>query len=362
MALKFIPLTVAAVHRETQDAVTLEFNVPAGTDFDYVPGQYLTLKLVVNGKKLNRAYSLCSCPTTDNNPAVTIKKTPGGIASTWVNDYAKAGDVIEALPPMGNFKAKITVNEYKHYLLIGAGSGITPLMSILKSALHHSASNKVSLIYGSRDESQIIFGKKLDELVQKYPGRLNVIHSLSAPSNNWQGNTGRLNGAHLQKLITAVINDLDVDDVFLCGPSGLMEDAFHSLRALDVDPGIIHQEHFSAALPDVDVEDDSRSVTMVTAVEEPGDYDVKIILEGVERVITVNHHESILEAALDNDIDPPYACMIGSCCTCKAKLVSGKVIMDDREGLTDQEIREGFVLTCQSHPVSPGVVLNYDIV
>jgi len=355
MALKFQKLQVHKVVRETPDAITIYFQNPDKQVFNYIPGQYLTLRTEISGKAVNRAFSLCSSPITDDLLAVTVKKTPGGLVSTYFIDNLKAGDSLEVMPPMGNFTAQLKDYQVKHYVLIGAGSGITPLMSILKSALEVEPQSKVTLLFGNRNQDCIIFYSALQALQEKYPSRLKVLHTLSQPGDNWQGMTGRITKARVKEILQSLEQDNLGKEYYVCGPSAMMEEAVNALKEIHTKPENIHQEHFSA--PIAHPEDEPEKLVAAAEVKQGT---VKVILEGKEYNIEVRPSDSILEAALDNDLDPPYACMIGSCCTCKAKLLSGKVIMDDREGLTDEEIRDGFVLTCQSHPTTPNVVVSYD--
>lgn len=359
MALKFQPLTVSSIIKETSDAVSICFNNPDPTIFKYIPGQYLTLKVAIGAgeKPLNRAYSLSSCPGVDEQLIVTVKVTPGGKVSTWLNEQLKAGDSIDVLPPLGNFTAKIDKGHKKHYLLIGAGSGITPLFSIAQSVLNFEPESRVTLLYGNHDEAHIIFKERLDKLVVENPGRLDVMHTLSQPTGNWVGLTGRINQEKVASLLNKV-EDLGNIECFICGPDGMMQTASASLKVLGVPAALVHEEHFSAPLTLPDSGEEKPKTIVESVLQWP--MEVKVILENEERTVMVNEGQSILDAALDADMDPPYACMIGSCCTCKAKLLSGNVVMDDREGLTDEEIKEGFVLSCQSHPTTSGVVVSYD--
>jgi len=357
MALKFQKLQVYKVDKETLDAITIFFQNPDKQLYTYIPGQYLTLRTEINGKAVNRAFSLCSSPTTDELLAVTVKKTTGGLVSTYFIDNLKAGDYLEVLPPLGNFTAKLKDYQKKHYFLIGAGSGITPLMSILKTALDIEKESKVTLVFGNRNSSSVIFKSQLEELQFRNPDRLKVVHVLTQPEQGWTGPTGRLTRGKVKELLQNVIESEPlVKEYYVCGPSAMMDEALHALREMRVAPENTHQEHFSAPITHPMDEPEKKPEIMTDA--KVGS--VKVILENKEYIIEVGPNSSILEAALDNDLDPPYACMIGSCCTCKAKLMSGKVIMDDREGLTDEEIRDGFVLTCQSHPTTPNVVVSYD--
>jgi ring-1,2-phenylacetyl-CoA epoxidase subunit PaaE len=356
MALKFQKLRVAKVIRETPDAVSICFENPDKSVYTYIPGQYLTLKVDIDGKPYNRAYSLSSCPFIDEHLTVTVKVTPGGKASTWLHDRIKPGDTMDILPPLGNFTAKIDPSHSKHYVLIGAGSGITPLMSILRSVLGQEKQSRVTLIFGNRTSESIIFNTSLTALQAEHGNRLNVIHSLTQPPAEWTGKTGRLNRDSVKSILANDVADTLPKEYFICGPSGMMDEAANALKEMGVSPSVVHEEHFSAPLTHP-MEDEKPKES---APGEIATRTITVIMDGKEVQITVKPSESVLDAALDHDLDPPYACMIGSCCTCKAKLLSGKVVMDDREGLTDSEIADGYVLTCQSHPMTDNVKLSYD--
>ncbi len=354
MALKFTKAKITRVVRETPDAISICFANPDKQEFNYIPGQYLTLKVEIDNKHFNRAYSLSSCPYTDDDLVVTVKVTPGGKVSTWLHDTLKEGAYMDILPPLGNFTATLDASQSKHYILIGAGSGITPLMSILRSVLHFEKGSSVTLIYGNRDEESIIFNKMLLALLDQNPGKLKVIHSLTAPKGDWNGHKGRLLKDKIKEFVTGEPRALP-HEYFVCGPSGMMLEATTALKEMGVPQQQVHEEHFSAPLTHADAEEKPKNIS-----NDPVTATVKVILDGKETEIKVKPSESILDAGLDHDLDPPYACMIGSCCTCRAKLLSGKVIMDDREGLTDAEIADGYILTCQSHPVTENVTISYD--
>lgn len=362
MALKFQKLLVEKVVQETPDAISIWFRNPDPQVFKYIPGQYLTLKIFIDEKPYNRAFSLSSCPVSDSHLIVTVKITPGGRVSTYLVRHLSAGTEIDVMPPLGNFTAIMDAGHRNNYVLIGAGSGITPLMSILCSVMETEPHSKVTLLCGNRAEKDIIFKEKLKTLENRYPDRLKVIHSLSQPEPGWNGTTGRLTSDKVKQLLAGLpAEPLLKNEYYVCGPSAMMAEAANALRDIGVKPENLHEEHFSAPLINPDEEKPAQKPVIVaeTATDaKPGE--VLVVLDDKEYTIQVKDGQSILDAALDFDLDPPYACMIGSCCTCKAKLISGKVIMDDREGLTDEEIAEGFVLTCQSHPITAGVKVNYD--
>ncbi|MCX6351554.1 MAG: ferredoxin--NADP reductase [Bacteroidetes bacterium] len=357
MALKFQKIKINKITHETADAISIHFQNPDRSIYHYIPGQYLTLKIDINGKNYNRAYSLCANPNDADNLIVTVKRMEGGLASNHLNATIKEGMEMEVLPPMGNFTATMDAGHQNHYVLIGAGSGITPLMSILRTALQQEPQSKITLVYGNKSLDSIIFKNDLETLQNQYPERLQLIHTLTRVGDEWQGRRGRLHQALVKEIVTTDVKDFGLKKQFyICGPSGMIEQASLALKEIGFSKEQVHEEHFTAALSHPMEDEKPQEEASDKVIERQ----VTIILDGVEKVVTVTPSNSILEAGLDNDLDPPYACMIGSCCTCKAKLVSGKVVMDDREGLTDAEIRDGYVLTCQSHPLTADVVVNYD--
>lgn len=356
MARKFYPAQVVGIDRVTADAFTIHFENPDTDSFAYLPGQYLTVKVPVGGEVLRRAYSLSSTPGLDANLSVTIKRIADGRVSSQLHQNLKVGDVLEIFPPLGNFVVKIDPLNTKHYVLIGAGSGITPLYSILRAVLAGEPHSRVTLVYGNRNEEGIIFAKELAQLTQQYGERLEVIHSLSQPGAGWPGAKGRLEGRHLYNLLLPVMQDMRLrKNFYLCGPNEMMQAALEVLDILNVPDSIVFREYYTTALPD---END------LTAEEKEPVYElvtqkVKVIMDGAEFMVTVTPKQSILDSAIAAKMDPPYACQEGVCCTCRAKVLSGLVSMDEREGLSDDELNEGYILTCQAHPLSDDVVVEF---
>lgn len=360
MSIQFHSLTVNKIVRETAAAITIHFQQPA-TPLTYVPGQYLTLKVEVNGESLRRAYSLCSAPGLDADLAVTVKRVEDGRVSNFLNSQLAEGQTVEVLAPMGNFTLAPAKGSPRHIVLIGGGSGITPLMSILRTVLHGEAESKVTLIYGNRDRESIIFHQELTSLEAKYAGRLRVIHTLDTADSDWDGLTGQLDRHTTLRIVQDVIqSDSMPKDFYLCGPGPMMDEVKVGMNFLGVPKDSIHQEFFSAKLPDPEAAPSEALESGGSSFEAKlDDYDVKVIIDGEEKVVHVSKQFSILDAVIEDGLDPPYACQMGVCCTCRAKLVSGKVEMDEDEGLSDQEIEEGYILTCQSHPLTPDVKLEY---
>lgn len=362
MSLKFHSLRVKKVVNETADAVSVHFEKPA-EGFDYIAGQYLTLKVQVGDEELRRAYSLCSSPTEDEDLIVAIKRVSGGKVSNWIPDNIKEGDTIEVYPPLGKFTVEVDPARSHHYILLGGGSGITPLMSIIRTVLKSEPNSKMTLVYGNRNIDSIIFADKLEWLDGQYSDRFRVIHALNEAPEGWTGLTGMLTRQVLLPLFQDLLGIDNLKKTFhMCGPAAMMEEAETALNFLGVDKSDIKRELFTAKIPQTDAEPkaETQSPEGNGEVELKRDtYEVTVILDGKESVITVPPEKAVLDVAIQEGLDPPFACQLGICTTCRAMCHKGAVEMDESEGLTDDEIEEGFVLTCQAHPLMPGVVLEY---
>ena len=360
---KFHKLKVIEVKNEIAEAVSVSFEVPVQLKdaFHYKPGQYTTLKLNINGENVNRSYSFCSSPYLNEPLTIAVKRVAGGKASNFINDNFKPGYELEVMEPMGNFHSNIDETNAKQYILFGGGSGITPVIAILKSVLAKEPKSNVVLFYGNRNQSSIIFKDRLESLKAEYGDRLKVVHILDVPETGWSGYSGFIVKDLALKLLRENTSlNFQHSEFFICGPTPMMKQVEEALGALQIPKEKVHIEYFTAK-----ADEDKQAADVGTAAQgaEPftGKTKVKIIYDGNTREFQVSEKETILEAALDAGYDPPYSCMVAACCTCRAKLVSGKVEMDDRESLTDAEINKGYVLTCQAHPKSHGIVLNYDM-
>jgi ring-1,2-phenylacetyl-CoA epoxidase subunit PaaE len=352
--MKYYHLKVKEVIRETSDTITITFWHPLSETIKYQPGQFLTLMPTINDQKVRRSYSMSSSPITDASPAVTVKRVAGGLVSNWLIDNVKEGDFIEVAEPMGKFVVEIDANNARQIVLIGAGSGITPLMSIAKSVLQGEPQSQVVLLYGNRNEESIIFRNQLELLQAKYAGRLTIKHALSQATDDTIGTIGRLNKTQIIKFLEA-IKDLKTASAqyFLCGPDGLMDEAKQALSVLGVASTQVHHESFVT----------TTTAGQVSEKEDDGSLrtqEVTVIYEGSEYKFVVEPHQTILEAALDLDIDLPYSCQAGMCTACLGKCTSGKIQLDEEDGLTDKELKAGFILTCVAHPLSSGVVIEID--
>ncbi len=347
---KYLQLTIKDVVRETENAVSIVFDTDNST-LTYEPGQFITLIENINGKKIRRAYSLCTSPFTDSFPAVTVKRVAGGAMSNHVNDTLLPGSKIEIMEAMGQFTTDYSADRKRHVVLFGGGSGITPLMSLTKSILYKEPQSKVSLVYANEDEANIIFKKGLEELEGQYQGRFSVVHVLNNPPANWHGHKGWLT----KEKIEAILEELSAQgghiEYFTCGPGPMMDIVVETLKSQGINEDKIRLESFEAGK--------TSPKEIIDAGEEgPTAHPVKIILDGEEYSFEVPADKTILEQGLDQDIDMPYSCQSGLCTACRGKLLSGSVKMTQYDGLSEEEYDEGYVLCCQAHPETDDVAIE----
>lgn len=350
---RFHSLKVKDVRKETADCVSVAFEIPKElqTEFEFKPGQHLTFKFNVNGEELRRSYSICTSPY-DKEVRVAIKKVSDGRVSRFVNDNIKVGDVVETMPPAGTFTVEFHPYNKKTYNLFSGGSGITPSMSILKTVLEFESQAIVNLFYGNVNEDTIIFKKELEALKAKYQTRLNIYHTLDAPKEKREELlTGRIDKEKATAFVKKFINTSALNECFICGPGVMIQNVKEALEESGIPKNKIHIEYFGTP-PDAATE--TADKTLFVPAE------VTIICDGDERVVFVEPHQTLLEAALEANLDAPFACRGGSCCTCRAKIIEGKVLMDVNYALSESEVEEGYVLTCQSHCITPTVTFDYD--
>ena len=357
MPTGFYKLKVAKINQETKDAVSIELMVPPPfrKEFEYKAGQYLTFSIEINGEEVRRSYSLCTSPD-DSTMAVAVKKVEGGKMSNYLNNELKEGQLIDTMPPNGNFIYEADSGQNRNLFLFGGGSGVTPVKSILLSALKNELGSNITMVYANRDQESIIFGQELDALAEEYSSRFKLIHSLDNPPANWDGLSGYLNKDVISSVLNSELGSAQNDATYyICGPGPMMDVVTASLADLGIGEEKIITEYFVAK------KSDSSSENKVPSGPPAfGTYDIEVELFGDEEALTVKESETILDAAIQADLDPPYSCQSGVCTTCRAKLLSGNVHMKEREGLTDDEVQAGYILTCQSHPISEGVKVRYE--
>ena len=358
MSIHFQKLTVADIKRETADCVSIALAVPEDLKeiFQYKQGQYITVRTIIDGEDVRRSYSICSSPL-DNELRVAVKKVVGGIFSTYANEQLQKGDVLEVMPPLGKFFTELNPGQSKKYVGFASGSGITPLLSIIKTTLRTEPTSEFTLVYGNRNRHSIIFKEELEGLKNLYMNRFRVIYILSREKTDSAINFGRIDADKCGALCEKTINIETTDAFFLCGPEDMIFSVKDQLEQLGVDKKKIHFELFTTA-------GTKRSSVMSheSSVKAEVKSKITIKLDGVSFDFDLGFEgEAILDAALKNGADLPYACKGGVCCTCRAKLVEGEVDMDVNYGLEPEEIEQGFILTCQSHPRTEKVVVDFDI-
>jgi len=358
---KYYFLKVKEVVQETPDAVTIHFWHPFNEVVKYKPGQFLTLLLPQGDTKIRRSYSMSSSPYTDVSLAVTVKRLPGGFASEYLTSTVKEGDVLEVMEPLGHFVPELDADQKRSVVLIGAGSGITPLISIAKSVLMVEPESTVYLLYGNRTENSIIFKNQLDALKAKYGERFQLVYTLSQPSESWGGETGRLNKSQILKIMEGLPKPPPATtDYYICGPDDMMEEARRALDILAVPTERIHRESFLTATTAKAHGEVTEVPTENSNEDSPQGHEVTVLYEGSEYKFRVEPHQTVLEAALDLDIDLPYSCQAGMCTACMGRCVSGKVHLDEEDALSKAELEAGFILTCVAHPMSDDVVLEVE--
>lgn len=350
-APQYVELTVKSVIHETRDTITIVFDTPPSGPLVYKPGQFLTLIVPIDGKEVRRAYSLCTSPFTDEFAAVTVKRVENGLMSNWLADHLRGGDKLKVMGAVGNFTLDYAPSNRRHIVMFGGGSGITPLLSLTKGVLTQEQESIVSLIYCNRDIDSVIFKEELDRWEKQYQGRLHVIHILDTAPMNWQGYSGLLNPDMLKKLFDR-IPDWGVKNTLylMCGPEGMMKNVESLLGAYSIPPEQIRKESFVQGTIDKPAKKEAE--------EELVEREVTIRFDGEEYKVMVPPHKGILEAALDAGIDLPYSCQSGLCTACRGKALSGKVRLDEEEGLSASERAEGYVLTCVGHPLTDDVVIE----
>ncbi len=355
---KFHTLAVADIRRETEDCVSIAFEVPTdlAQAYQYVQGQYLTLRTEIDGAEIRRSYSICSSPL-DAELRVAVKQVYEGIFSTYANKTLKVGDTLEVMTPEGRFFTPIYPENAKNYVAFAVGSGITPILSILKTVLQSEPNSTFTLFYGNKNRSSIIFKEKLEALKNKYMGRLSLYHILSREQDNAPIFNGRLNAEKCAKFSPKLIDLSQIDECFLCGPEEMIFDIQAYLVENGLDKKKVHFELFTSNTQKAQAvyaekhKEDAGKQSQVSIVLDGTTFDLKMPYLGL----------SVLDAALNVGADLPFACKGGVCCTCRAKVIEGEVNMTVNYSLEPAEVAAGFILTCQAHPKTERLVVDFDI-
>jgi ring-1,2-phenylacetyl-CoA epoxidase subunit PaaE len=349
---RFHTLRIASVRRETADAVSLTFDVPDDlrADYAFAPGQYLTLRATVEGRDARRSYSICSAP--GEKLRVGIKRVDGGLFSGWIVTNARAGDALAVMTPDGRFGLELEPGASRVLAAFAAGSGITPILSIVKSVLTGEPGSRFFLFYGNRSTDSILFREEIEDLKDRFLSRLSVFHVLSREQQDVPVLNGRLDAAKLALLLPHMPL---IDRALVCGPQPMIEGLGAALLNFGLPPERVHIERFTPSA-------DARRPVAPVRLDAPPMVIATAISEGARTEIPVAEGEAIIDAAIRAGRNLPYSCKGGMCCTCRAKLLEGRVEMAVNYSLEPWEIAAGFVLTCQSRPLTPRVVVDYDAV
>jgi ring-1,2-phenylacetyl-CoA epoxidase subunit PaaE len=356
MSVHFHALKIAEVVSETAEANSIRFEVPPALrrSFAFSAGQHLTIRATINGEEVRRNYSLCTAPA-DGDWMVTVKRIGGGVFSNWVGDHLRAGDILEVMVPHGSFTTEFDAANRRHLVGIAGGSGITPVMSLIRTLLSQEPNSRFTLFYGNRDSSGVIFLEALAALKDKHLERFEIYHFLDAEEQDIALFNGMLDRARLDEAIEHLIPDAStVEGWFICGPGPMMDSAEGALLDRGIAKEKIHIERFTAERPAGAV---TRELAQLQTQAEG--VTVSVTLDGRTRRVPFTAG-NILDSARGAGLSAPFACKAGVCATCRAKVTKGKVEMAARYGLTDEEVADGYVLTCQSVPVGNGVAVDYD--
>ena len=353
---KFHRLPIASVERETRDAIAITFAVPdaLADQFRFEPGQHLTLRASVGGEDLRRSYSICSA-VQDGALRIAVKKSPGGAFSTWANEALAAGATLDVMPPMGHFNVPLDATARRHYLGFAAGSGITPLLSIVKTTLAAEPLSRFTLFYGNRASGTVMFKEELAALKDVYLERFNLAHVLSREAQDIDLLHGRIDRDKAGALLDHWVRLASIDTAFVCGPEGMMEAVIDALKARGFPDSRIKVERFASSIPK------HQHVARPLPKAAASECEVTVIIDGSRKSFLLEREkESILDAGLRNGIELPYSCKGGVCSTCRCRLIEGEVDMDVNFALEDYEVARGFILSCQSYPATDRVLIDFD--
>ncbi|WP_136443314.1 2Fe-2S iron-sulfur cluster-binding protein [Pacificoceanicola onchidii] len=352
---RFHQLEVTGLRKTIRDAVEVTLRPTDPEAFEFVQGQYLTFRKSFDGEELRRSYSICA-GLDDATLQVGIKRVDGGAFSTYANEELKVGDVLEAMPPMGTFHAALDPDTARHYLGFAGGSGITPVLSIIRTVLAREPQSAFTLVYANKSVSSIMFREELEDLKNRHMGRFNVIHVLETDAQDIDLFTGLVTEEKCAALFRSGWVDIaSVDLAFICGPEPMMLGIVSALKAHGLDDKQIKYELFASG-------QQGRAKRKAASKDsaKTGTVKARVTLDGATQSLEMDRDTSILEAALENSLDAPYACKAGVCSTCKCRVVEGEVEMLVNNALEDYEVEKGYVLSCQSYPLTDRVVVDYD--
>jgi ring-1,2-phenylacetyl-CoA epoxidase subunit PaaE len=359
MSTIFHPLRVRAVQPDTSEAVIVSFEVPEELRpvFGFTQGQYLTLRKEIDGQDLRRSYSICA-GVDDGDLRVGVRKVQGGVFSNWINEQLKPGDTISVMAPQGRFFVPIEPEARRHHLGIAGGSGVTPILSIMKTVLAREPHSRFTLVYGNRKLRSTMFKEELEDLKDKYMSRLVIHHVFSDEHTEMEIHKGVINRQKIAEFLQVLVPPESIAHAYICGPFQMNDEAELALLAAGVPEERIHIERFGIA------QQASGQVGAVLHQAQPGDAAqarITIIRDGLRREIAFSREQpSILDAASAAGLEVPFSCTSGVCGTCRAKLVEGQVRMERNFALDKKEVAAGYVLTCQAHPITERVVLSFD--
>jgi ring-1,2-phenylacetyl-CoA epoxidase subunit PaaE len=355
MTPRFHTLKVASVERETADAVCLTFAVPPElvADYRFEPGQHLGLKVRLGDEEMRRSYSICSAPH-DDALRIAIKKVAGGRFSAWAVDALQPGAALEVMTPEGRFHTPLDPANAKHYVAFAAGSGITPIISLAKSILAREPRSSFTLVYGNRRQSSVMFHEALEDLKDRYMTRFALYNVFSREMQEVELFNGRIDGAKVHAFLDTLIPAAAIDEAFVCGPASMIDEVEAALLGAGVPAGHVHVERFGAPSA-------NGAAQAAPAADDAAEARITIAIDGVQREVDFHReHGSILEAGLAAGLDLPFSCKGGMCCTCRARLVEGEVKMHRNFALEQADVDAGYVLACQSYPLTGRVVLSFD--
>jgi ring-1,2-phenylacetyl-CoA epoxidase subunit PaaE len=362
MSALFHPLRVRAIEPDTPEAVIVSFDVPAELRavFGFTQGQYLTLRTEIDGQDLRRSYSICA-GVDDNELRVGVRKVKAGVFSNWINASLRPGDTLQVMAPQGRFFVPVEPDAKRHHVGIAGGSGITPILSIMKTVLAREPASRFTLIYGNRHLKSTMFKEEIEDLKNRYMTRLTLHRVFSDEHTEAPLNHGVMNRDKIGEFLGTLLSAAAIDHVYICGPFQMNDEAEAALLAAGVTEERIHIERFGVAQA---ASDATASVGAVVHEAQPGDAEharVVIVRDGLRREIDFRRDQpSILDAASAAGLEVPFSCTSGVCGTCRAKLIEGRVRMERNFALDKNEVAAGFVLTCQSHPLTERVVLSFD--